>query len=461
MGAIANDAPLSQDDYRLLVIAKGHLRTRDQSQLPETLSILRKLTRDNPEFGAGWALLANGTAFDFTRGPKVDRDTLMAEAQDYIERGLEVAPNSPDVLSIAGLLAQDPSRVREYLEQAVAMDPGDAQSHFWLGHSKNGHGDSASAMVSYENVLRLDPLWTRAGTLPEYPAARGDVDRADGWDRLIIAAAGEAWQADLARSRIARRNGRWAEFIRLMRQSHEKAPRGRQNWIKRRELSAIAFLGLDVPDDVWNPRWSPGRRALQGALLKGNAPPAGSLQPGKDGDLWASQVVPVIGPRVLYANGQGALLLRLFDESFDPELINEIGSRGGIMADFDVMPAIPYLVMALRDAGRAGEAETMRNNALQSILPAAVGQAPIMDLMLAAKLTAVAGDLDQAMEWLKKARQAGWPHAMNLSRLDVFQPLAEDPAFAGLKGNAEFEALSKAVEAERERERAAFLAAGA
>jgi len=192
---------------------------------------------------------------------------------------------------------------------------------------------------------------------------------------------------------------------------------------------------------------------LYRSLSPWHEPPAGSLQPGKDSELWASQVTPVIGPRVLYANGQGAQLLRLFDASFAPELVNEIGSQGGIMGEFDVMPATPYLVMALRDAGRTSEAENMREKALQSILPANLGEAPIMDLMLAARLTAVGGNPDQAMQWLKQARQAGWPHAMNLSRLDVFQPLIEDPAFAGLRGDAEFVAVSRAVEEERERER--------
>lgn len=108
LSAVIERQSLRSEDFRLFVVAKGMLRARDRSQTPTARAILTSLTEANPEFGAGWALLAHATAIDFSEEDTYPLETRLTDARGFIERGLELAPDSPDALAIAGFLAQTP-----------------------------------------------------------------------------------------------------------------------------------------------------------------------------------------------------------------------------------------------------------------------------------------------------------------------------------------------------------------
>lgn len=66
------------------------------------------------------------------------------------------------------------------LERAVRIAPGDAQAHFNLGCTVQGHGDLARAVRLYETALRLDPLHTGAlNNLSDLYRRRGRWE--EGW----------------------------------------------------------------------------------------------------------------------------------------------------------------------------------------------------------------------------------------------------------------------------------------
>ncbi len=96
-----------------------------------------------------------------------------------------VAADHPMVLQVmaVALGAEASADGHALLERAVSIGPGDAQAHFNLGCTIQGHGDLARAIRLYEQVLRLDPAHSGAlNNLSDLYRRRGRAE--EGWSLM-------------------------------------------------------------------------------------------------------------------------------------------------------------------------------------------------------------------------------------------------------------------------------------
>jgi tetratricopeptide (TPR) repeat protein len=97
---------------------------QSKADLPEALEAARNAVGKAPNFGFGWARLAE-LEFSFGRVP---------EAVKALEKSLELAPRNAEALALKGFLSAAQNRIREairWFEQAMAVDG--ALANAWLG----------------------------------------------------------------------------------------------------------------------------------------------------------------------------------------------------------------------------------------------------------------------------------------------------------------------------------------
>jgi adenylate cyclase len=90
------------------------------------------------------------------------QDALLAKGFMHARRALRLESSLPlanRVLGILHLRAREHSDAVVRLERAVALNPGDAESHAWLANVLSYVGRSAEALDQLAHAIRLDPLY--------------------------------------------------------------------------------------------------------------------------------------------------------------------------------------------------------------------------------------------------------------------------------------------------------------
>jgi len=147
-------------------LAESYYR-QSLADLPEALRAARNSVQKSPNFGFGWARVAE-LEFSFGR---------ISEAVEALEKSLQLAPRNPEALALKGFLLGAQNRIREaitYFEQAMAIDG--ALGNAWLGRGlcriRQGKGDAgrkdllmAAALEPQRALLRsyLGKAYTDAG----------------------------------------------------------------------------------------------------------------------------------------------------------------------------------------------------------------------------------------------------------------------------------------------------------
>lgn len=84
-----------------------------------------------------------------------------ARAQPLLDKALALAPDLPEAHATAGILAIDllqPEAARRHLQRAAELQPGSAQSWFWLGSAARADGRVTDALDYFGRAAELDPL---------------------------------------------------------------------------------------------------------------------------------------------------------------------------------------------------------------------------------------------------------------------------------------------------------------
>src|SRR5213075_1014458 len=147
-------------------LAESYYR-QSLADLPEALRAARKAVEKSPNFGFGWARVAE-LEFSFGR---------ISEAVEALEKSLQLAPRNPEALALKGFLLGAQNKIREaitYFEQAIAIDG--ALGNAWLGRGlcriRQGKTDAgrkdllmAAALEPQRALLRsyLGKAYTDAG----------------------------------------------------------------------------------------------------------------------------------------------------------------------------------------------------------------------------------------------------------------------------------------------------------
>lgn len=176
----------------------------------------------DPEFAAAWCLLAQVHSYAIFSS----RDTSparFAKADAAIQRAVDLAPDTPDVIRALGVYHyhrwRDYARAREQFERLRALQPNDASVYHWLSKIEWRQDQCAGSLANARRSVALDPanrsysqlyrVWLRAlRRWPELlaeqrrfarlePGALGEGDpRLPGalGDRVVIART-ESWMS--------------------------------------------------------------------------------------------------------------------------------------------------------------------------------------------------------------------------------------------------------------------------
>lgn len=105
------------------------------------------------------------------------------EGEEVCRKILAVAPDYPDALHYAGVLAHENGKTAEALgliERSLEFSPDQADWHSNLGVVRQASGDLEGAIASYQRAIELKPSHSRAhGNLGVLFKARGDLSGAE------------------------------------------------------------------------------------------------------------------------------------------------------------------------------------------------------------------------------------------------------------------------------------------
>ena len=117
------------------------------------------------QFEAADRLDASLSAAPLDRGIALLYLQRLPEASEALLQAAKLAPNDPRVWYVLGLLYRSdnqPQRAMEMFTKVLALDPANADSHYFLGTFKLDLRDLTGAVAEFQAALKLDPLHASA-----------------------------------------------------------------------------------------------------------------------------------------------------------------------------------------------------------------------------------------------------------------------------------------------------------
>jgi adenylate cyclase len=154
----------SMEAYRLVVEGRMQFDRKTEDGLMRAIEIFRQAVDEDPEYGLAWVGLTDSLALtaDYGYG---NRDELNAAANEAVVRALDLLPDSAEVHSSLGLIAeasQDaPTALREY-SLAIRLGPSYADAHSWHGWVSLVVGRGEQGLASATRSVQLNPLSAEA-----------------------------------------------------------------------------------------------------------------------------------------------------------------------------------------------------------------------------------------------------------------------------------------------------------
>jgi DNA-binding winged helix-turn-helix (wHTH) protein/tetratricopeptide (TPR) repeat protein len=156
--AIVSHEP-KPDAYRLLMEGRYYAAKNTPGDYQQAHDYFLQATQVDPDFARAWAELAVSSMLMVDFGNR-SRDAASAEATPYVQRALQLEPDSPEALAALGLVALYNHRndeAAEALRRATALRPGYAQAHMWLGRLFMSERDIQRASAAFERAHDLEP----------------------------------------------------------------------------------------------------------------------------------------------------------------------------------------------------------------------------------------------------------------------------------------------------------------
>ncbi len=161
-----------------------YIRARDQAQkrLPDTLNAAvegyKQVIALDPEFAPAYAGL--GVAYLLME----EYTTMLEEesirlAKPFVDRALELAPNSAEALTAAASLALQESKIQaalDFTNRAIAANPNYVLAYHRQGLTLGSLGQTEQALAIFQKALQLDPLSAvLLGNVGAYQERVGDI----------------------------------------------------------------------------------------------------------------------------------------------------------------------------------------------------------------------------------------------------------------------------------------------
>jgi TolB-like protein/Tfp pilus assembly protein PilF len=443
--------------YRIYLVARSKLRERGVENLRSALELFREATKRDPAFANAYAGESMALGLLWFNHGEGDPAAPYATAEVAARKALELDPTSSDANVAMGRALElrenaegvDLPETRRFLEQALALDPGNAVAAYWLARFESRQGNVERALELYDQVLALDPLEFIAG------AARAEM--------LSNLGRGEEALAEFERlSRVYPDNGTllrnyagtasdWGQFDRAL---------------ALRDRSGPDTENIFATFNVWSILWSWGDEAgAREALSRvGGTPMADwareAALAGMDRDfekLYRLDRAFASGPAGKSAMAQGALayssgltgrleqaeelVRKRFPQAFEdtPEVT------------FDWVCDAGNIALLREKLGDPSGARRLAEAALATWERSPALRSP-RHLMCRARLLLVAGRRDEAIEAVRRAVDAGY---RDLTTDGVIW-LRDDPVLKALNGDSRYEAQWQRIEADLTTQRAAY-----
>ncbi len=172
----------------LFLEARGHASKKPtEVQLTEAMTLYRQALEIDPEYAEAMVQLADASRQRF----EVTKDSIWLEhGADYARRAIDVAPDLPAAHLAAGRFALDTGSHQaavEHLKRTLALDPLNIHAYVYLADAYEATGDSEQAEETLERAVRTGPQeWGTYQELGRLYFERGEWERAAGYFRRVV-----------------------------------------------------------------------------------------------------------------------------------------------------------------------------------------------------------------------------------------------------------------------------------
>lgn len=443
--ALSGPLVTSGQAYNLYLTARGLIRLRDRRVAATASSLLRDAINLDPNYAPAWASLAESRYLEDRPDPYEGFVEKIPEARRFAQHALWLAPDLPQGHRMMGmLLGYGTPESAAHIRRAAQLDPNSAENLVALATVLNAQGQFEQELAALRQANELDPLWFRTvGALGIALAEMGDRAEAEAVAKRGFA--GDIINQHILLGRIALTLGDFSEAVRhwsiVVR---SKSPRWER--VARGNREDVTFaLGLRSQPGPDAPQLSDQRRRGHVWL---NAPPSASAWQVQNRHAIAADVYRDknhVAAKLMLKAGRAGELIATYDSP-----VGLLTIRPGPRLRVDQLHEAPVVALALRQAGRAAEAQRLMREA--DTLARTVyrrNQVPFWFEVDMASIWAVQGKSDQALAMLEHAAGRGWVHTINTDLRDI----ADEPVFQSLHGQARFNRLRARIAAHLARER--------
>jgi TolB-like protein/Tfp pilus assembly protein PilF len=164
----------SVEARNLYLVAQASMSRRTLIDVRAARDLYAQASELDPSNSRYLAGFAHAVAIQYWNFKDITPDKAIKEAGAAIDSALDLSPNDPDILAIAGLVqelmastAADPdakARALAYYEQAIALDENNILALQWLASIYLDINEPEKSRQKFERVVELDPLNTLALT---------------------------------------------------------------------------------------------------------------------------------------------------------------------------------------------------------------------------------------------------------------------------------------------------------
>lgn len=451
--------------YTLYLSARGLIRQRNPTAMAAAREKLARALAHDPNFAPAWSSLAQVTRFE-ANVPGPAGALKLAEAVAQVRKALLLAPDLAEAHGVLGMtLGFDDPIGQKHIKRAAALDPGNAEFQYWLGHVYANEQDFRRMLAAYDSAFTIDPLWH----LAQFYAVRSawQLGRRQQAMSYVgrIERDGSRYQAHFIRAALAGAKGdpskEASEFAAASASTRDPGKKAVASYNRAFVLYGLGFF--DEAGREWSTVWNDAGTAslqverlhpYQGyfAIRRGKLPSFAELQTyNRDRMLDKNAEFAALSAKLLINAGRAREVVSLYDgedgflglsrkqppERLRPHIV------GG-----------PIAASALRAVGREAEAHMITSRLhrlIESALARSRGEAPAEFLAAAAQVWAMQGEDDAAVSALERARQHGWLYSSDPDT--SLRDIGDEPAFGSLRGHPRFERFRAELRAHLARER--------